>query len=307
LTAYRGQYTPHLTASSRLGAIEGIASLLEEEENYFMRTRVLLTFVALESIANYLAGFPGRKNLVWVSGGFPLVFGFHTDDRWESLGGDRRYSARIGTHEPLQSVPNRNLNTQKVLTFEKECDDTVRALNAADVAVYPVDARGLTTNPNAKNNIATMKEIATGTGGKAYVNRNDLMNSITEAVQDSIVSYTLAYYPKEQNLDGRFRKVRVKVNRPRVSVRHRLGYFDTNNLPFDETAKEAAIREAVWSPLDATAVALEVQLNHKDAADPNALALRLKIDTGNLRLEQRGGPLGGTTRSRSCTNGREGC
>jgi hypothetical protein len=267
----------------------GIAALLEEEANYFKRTRVSMTFAALEAIAQYLAGVSGRKNLLWVSGGFPLAIGdFSNDDRYEALGGDYRYSARIplrGTYTPGPG----NRNTKVTVTFEKELENVSRALNAADVAVYPVDARGLTTNPRAMVNIATMNDLASRTGGKAYYNRNDLMNSIREAVQDSVVSYTLAYYPNEQKSDGHFRKVRVKVNRPGFSVRHRSGYYDAINSPFDENARDAVLRGAVWSPLDATAIPLDAQLETRDAANPDALTLRVRIDTSNLWLEQRGG------------------
>lgn len=296
LAAYRGQYTPDLQASSlgvqtsRLGgAIGGIAALLQEEANYFKRTRALMTFAALEAIAHYLTGVPGRKNLLWVSGGFPLAIGdFADDDKYESLGGDPKYSAQIGHSGRLIGPPS-SRNTKVTVTFEKELENVSRALNAADVAVYPVDARGLTTNPRAMVNIVTLKELAGDTGGRAYYNRNDLMNSIREAVQDSVVSYTLAYYPSEQKSDGRFRKVRVKVNRPGFSVRHRSGYYDAINSPFDEKAREAVIRGAVWSPLDATAIALDAQLETRDAANPDALTLRVKVDTGNLMLEQRDG------------------
>lgn len=290
LAAYRGQYTPDLQASTLNMAMLGINTLLREEANYFKRTRVSMTFNALEAVAQYLAGVSGRKNLLWVSGGFPLAIGdFANDDNWEALGGDSRYSARIGGRSRFDPNLSLSRNTKVQLTFEEERENMTRALNAADVAVYPVDARGLTTNRDAMTNIATMKDLAGSTGGRAYYNRNDLMNSIREAVQDSVVSYTLGYNPSEQSLDGRFRKIRVKVNRPGLSVRHRLGYYDTNNPPSDENAKEAAIREAVWSPLDATAVALDAQLDARDAANLDAVTLRVKVDTSNLSLEQRDG------------------
>jgi hypothetical protein len=244
-----------------------------------MRTRASATLTTLEGIAKYLAGVSGRKNLLWVSGGFPLIFRSDMNDNMQWLGADSRYSARISNRSAYVPGLHHAVTTE---TFEKECRNAIRELSAANVAVYPVDARGLTTNPAAFHNISTMQDLAAGTGGLAYFSRNDLMNSIAEAVQDSAASYTVAYHPSEQNLDGRFRKVRVMVDRPGVSLRYRSGYYDDATPTADEKAKEAAMREAVWSPLDATAVGLDAQFG------PNG-ALRLRIDARSLVLEQRDG------------------
>jgi hypothetical protein len=37
--------------------------------------------------------------------------------------------------------------------------------------------------------------------------------------------YSIAYTPKDLNLDGRFRKIRVQVNQPDVVIRTRPGYY----------------------------------------------------------------------------------
>ncbi len=76
----------------------------------FTTNRILGTLKAIEFIADHLARTPGRKNLIWVSGGFPLFV----------------YS------------PNGGIDA-----FTDEMNETVRAVNDANMAVYPVDARGL--------------------------------------------------------------------------------------------------------------------------------------------------------------------
>lgn len=84
-----------------------------EERAFYMRDRVVGTLNVLKFIAVHLPRVPGRKNLVWLSGAFPLRFG----------GAMSKFSEQFGD----------------------EFDETVRALSDANVAVYPVDARGLTT------------------------------------------------------------------------------------------------------------------------------------------------------------------
>ena len=82
----------------------------QQERAFFMRNRVLGTLDVLKFIADHLAQVPGRKNLLWMSGGFPLTFGY----QW--------------------SVSE---------NFAGDMDATIQALSDANVAVYPIDARGL--------------------------------------------------------------------------------------------------------------------------------------------------------------------
>jgi VWFA-related protein len=273
-------------------AIQGIINTLKEQEYFYKGQRVLTTLKALESIANHLAGVPGRKNLVWVSGSFPLQLGYVEPP--DSARGPSPeisgspYSARYGFgrgRRPRALDPDLSLVKHgRSRTFGKELDRAVRAMNAANLAVYPVDARGLSPNPKAFQNIASMKDLAGKTGGKAYYSTNDIKNSIREAVEDAQLSYTLAYYPSEQKLDGRFRRIKVKVKRPGLVVRHRRGYYDVAEVPSDV---EAVMWDAAWSPLDATGVALEARLAPADKAEPNALLLQLNVNLDSITLEPR--------------------
>src|ERR1035438_1992490 len=77
--------------------------------------RVETTLAALDTIANHLAGMAGRKNVIWLSGDFPLFVGQNADG---SAGRD------------FQS-------------YSDAMQRTVRALNSGGIAIYPVDARGL--------------------------------------------------------------------------------------------------------------------------------------------------------------------
>jgi hypothetical protein len=74
---------------------------------------------AIEAIANHVARIPGRKSLVWVSASFPISIEFDG---------------------PTPSPPGREQRT-----FTQELEHAARALNQANMAIYPVDARGLTS------------------------------------------------------------------------------------------------------------------------------------------------------------------
>src|ERR1700730_8725645 len=84
--------------------------------------RAATTTSAIEAIANHVSHIPGRKNLVWVSASFPISIGFDG----ESLG-----------------QPGREQRS-----FSEDVEHAARTLNQANMAIYPVDARGLMTSSN---------------------------------------------------------------------------------------------------------------------------------------------------------------
>ncbi len=163
------------------------------EAAFYQSRRILDTFSALEAIAGELREIPGRKNLLWVSAGFPLV---------------------IGTPE----------NTAEMRTFGAEMDRAVRALSAANITVYPIDARGVTPG-SPYVTVSTMLELAHETGGKAYYNRNDIHQAVREALDDSRSAYVLTYSPRPLDDDGSYHRIRVETTRPGVQLRYRLGYY----------------------------------------------------------------------------------
>jgi VWFA-related protein len=255
------------------------AEFLEAEQrfaDFIAGTRVTNTLQALESIAEHLAAVPGRKSLIWVSGGFPLMIGFDK---------------------------NRFAEARDKRTFFEEMQRTMRAFNQSNVAIYPVDARGLMTNPSLEasrryappmtdiswtpEHHETMRELAARTGGKAYVNRNDIDGAVREVFADAEVTYTLAYYPAETVAKDTFRDVVVKVSRPGVSVRHRKGYYALPDLDSgDVNAIQAEMRNAVWSPLDATAVAMNARVDLLKTE--NKYSVYTQVDAETISVQQVG-------------------
>ncbi len=130
-----GQSTMDLDASAPTDLQTGngtMDALLEDafqhEANMYMQDRVETTVGALIAIANYAAAFPGRKNLLWVSGSFPFSVGY---DNLQSI-------------VQMINDPKREANiTGQQLMFAEDIERAARALNDANIAVYPVDARGL--------------------------------------------------------------------------------------------------------------------------------------------------------------------
>ncbi|MFN7994020.1 MAG: VWA domain-containing protein [Bryobacteraceae bacterium] len=240
--------------------------------DYYGRDRAFRTIRALIAIANHVEGLPGRKNLIWVSGSFPVSLSVNSVPAPRKTGfGDREASPEV--------------------------ERAARALSKAELAIYPVDARGLIfgqeyvgslKQPEVRNpdttEFATMQMLAERTGGRAFYNNNDLAGALRRATDDTRVTYLLGYYPAHKDWKGKFRKIEVKVNRPEVDLLYKRGYFAQPDEPSDSWYRAQVLESALWSPVDAAGLALTVQAASKAAG---SLELALQVGTGNVNFRRK--------------------
>jgi len=244
------------SGASTLAALRFNTAIADLVTSRIQDYRRLGLLEALQAIAKHLSGLPGRKSIIWLTGAVPLP---------QSLPG----SISKGGSNPL---------------LEENVQQTIRAMNQADVALFPVDARGLFVDPAFKvengareayergaygtglnaMTLVTQAMIYWGdeTGGKAFYNTNDLPNAIRSALDDSQVTYTLGYYPTHGQWDGRYRAIKVRVNMRGVEVRHRQGYFASTAGAESVKKKDrmALLKEVALNPLEATGVGVTVRV-----------------------------------------------
>lgn len=244
--------------------------------------RAETTTSAIEAIANHVARIPGRKSLVWVSASFPISIGFDG----ETL-----------------SQPGREQRT-----FTEEIEHATRALNQANMAIYPIDARGLmalahysaansrpfnTRSPARdlgpdQRNFDTMIVLADRTGGKASYNTNDIEGAVQRAIADGEYTYTLGFYPTHGKWDGKFHELKVHVNEKSLTLRHRKGYFALPDPPAGPEENKAALDAAIGSPVEWTNLNLEVTLKAFDRT-AHTLDVQVGLDTHELSLAPKDG------------------
>jgi VWFA-related protein len=250
--------------------------------------RAETTVSAIEGIANHVAYVPGRKSLVWVSGSFPITIGYDADSLFD-IGREHR-------------------------SFGDALEHAARALNQANMAIYPVDARGLMgpalyspsnargfnpgvsprTSPPIRNlgpdqrNFDTMLMLADRTGGKAFYNTNDIEGAVQHALADGQFTYTLGFYPSHGRWDGKFHELKVRVNQKGLTLRHRKGYFAAPDPPIGVSENKAALDAAVWSPVEWTNLDLQVTLKAFQSSS-RTIELQVGLDTRELLLEPKDG------------------
>jgi VWFA-related protein len=176
-----------------------------------------ITVTALNSLARALAGYPGRKNLIWVSMGFPITL-FP-----EIIYDDPTGCMSCTSPTPATMAMSTSFSSGTGKDFDAEVERVANALMNAQVAVYPVDASGLQKD-NHLNRINTMRSLADHTGGKAFYNRNDVEVGVRTSIDDGSTYYTLEYYPENKTWDGKFRVIQIK-GPAGLSLQYRQGYY----------------------------------------------------------------------------------
>jgi VWFA-related protein len=167
------------------------------------------TLSALNQLARYLAGIPGRKNLIWFGGSFPV--GVRPAGSSDSVA---KYMA--------DSLSGTN-------PVDAQYRETITLLTRARVAIYPADANGLglESRMGAQRwaSRVAMGDIADATGGHAFYNTNGLAQAVDEVTTNGASYYTLAYAPSRGGAHGEYRNIRVQLNGKSYKLAYRHGYY----------------------------------------------------------------------------------
>ncbi|HJX84138.1 MAG TPA: VWA domain-containing protein, partial [Candidatus Angelobacter sp.] len=180
------------------------------------------TLNQLHLLARMLAGYPGRKNVIWLSESFPLVLAPETAAQDSISAASQGGSTTAPTREPttFSAIRDSNVSNSYAALVKKLAD----SLMTAQVAIYPVDSAGLGKDDHLGSQ-HTMSELAYSTGGRAFYNSNDLEVSLRTSLDDGSSYYTLTYYPDNKDWNGKFRTISIKAARPGAKLRYRLGYY----------------------------------------------------------------------------------
>ena len=222
---------PQPNENMALAAVDPINAAMAFQADvtgFLTASRIAMTLEALQQLARYLSDVPGRKNVVWFSGSFPTGI-IPNPDLVDPFGGMR--------------------------DFQEEIRKTSDMLASSQIAVYPVAAEGLISQTAFQaNNVeigerrgtlamqdtmqkmdnesvdrdsshAAMEDIARDTGGKAFYNTNGLSDALTHVVDNGSRYYSLTYSPRNPAMDGKFRRIQVKLLQGKYTLAYRRGYF----------------------------------------------------------------------------------
>lgn len=242
------------------------------------RRREKLTLDALEDLIVHLNGIrEERKAVLTITEGWRIF----TPDK-ELARSDEFSTTRPGDvlGRPPRRQPTETATIGGAPRIECEADKTALALldhsfrlrelsdeaNRGNVTFYPIYARGLVpfdsdigperppsleedrANLSARHD--SLRFLADMTDGTSVINTNNIDGALKRITDDLSSYYLLGYYSTNGKLDGRFRNITVRVNRPGAKVRARRGYRgrtaeDMLNSGSGEPRGDAAVTSAM--------------------------------------------------------------
>ncbi len=240
------------------------------------------TLGALNYIISGMRDLPGRKSLMLVSEGFPIL----------SKSGELSKQTRF-------------INSMKVLAD---------LANRASVVIYTLDPRGLQIPGMASaedeiNNIdrgsvgdralrnreaaysdsqQSLRYLAYETGGFPFINQNNLNNGLKKVMDDQKGYYLIGYQPDSDTFDpkkNKFNKITVKLERPNLKVRYRSGFFGITDEKIRQTNQtpQQKLTAALISPFGANEVNINLySIYYNDYHDRNFIRSLVYIDPKDL-------------------------
>jgi VWFA-related protein len=258
------------------GEDTGAAFVADETEFNIFNTDQKLA--ALEKASRMLAALPEKKALIYFSAGV----------------------SRTGVDNQAQ------------------LEASINAAVKSNVAIYPIDTRGLMADPpgggaskagsrgsgifngsaynsqrsGINNSQETLVTLANDTGGKAFLDSNDITLGITEAQQDIRSYYILGYYTTNSADDGKYRRISVKLNNGMsAKIEAREGYWAAKVWgKMNSSDKEQQLREALSAGDPVTDLPLALQIDYfRVAPTTYFVPVSVKIPGSVVDLAVKGG------------------
>jgi VWFA-related protein len=256
----------------------------------YTNDRDLHTMNAMHAVGDRLANVSGRKNLIWLSPGFPPVT---LDDGGEGVtfGQMDKTAKTLGNAElPLFAMNPLGLVAGGGLRGGGGAGRAGGPISAADIPTPHMSACDDTTQgcaPYARD-FEYSKSLAEDSGGRAFYNTNDLTSAIRKVIDDSAFTYILGYYPDHDKWNGEFREIKVKVSRPGVEVRARKGYYAVADTASAAERDSQKLADTIRSPLESTDLGFDARADGVEVDGVRQLKMKVTVDANQLRIEQRG-------------------
>lgn len=241
---------------------------------------------------------------------------FNTDQKLAALEQASRMLAALPEKKALiyfsSGVSKTGIDNQAQL------EASINAAMKANVAIYPIDARGLMADPpgggaskaasrgtgifngsvynsqraQINDSQETLVTLAEDTGGKAFLDSNDIAAGVKNAQQDLRSYYILGYYSTNSAEDGKYRRITVKLtNGMQAKLEHRPGYWASKTWQkMNGSDKEQQLKEAISAGDPITDLPLALQVDYFRVS-PTAyfVPVSVKIPGSVVALAAKGG------------------
>lgn len=241
-------------------AAELLAQMENNERDFRQDQQVEITEDAFTAIAQFLMPLPGRKNLLWLSGSFPLSVLPETTDNnaYQSLRNYTESQKKVAdllnlSHTAVYAVDVRGLMNNSVFAASSRVNLQPRGggggVTNQPGQVNPMVAQQQKFNASQAAEHATLSNIAAETGGEAFFNTNGLKEAFNKAIEEGSDYYTISYDPTDKKFDGRLRKIRVELSRHGYEVSYRRSYFSDDLASVTHDVDSLGVALALGTPI----------------------------------------------------------
>jgi VWFA-related protein len=214
------------------------------------------TYVALETLANQLAIFPGRRDIVWIANMMPNVWNTKTP-----CNGDWVDCALYVPHLAV-------------------------TLAADNTAVNPLS---YTSSPDPAMT-RDLEQIGLLTGGSSYFG-DEIRAVLTQIERDAAHNCSIFYNPSLDNWDSKFHKVRVTSERKGLKLRVKQRYYALPDKRPDQAKQQPVLAAAFQAPYDDPGIGLRASVT--PGADAKTVQVQFRVDLADLLLHEEGGTFSG--------------
>src|ERR1035437_6852761 len=225
--------------------------------------RLVQSLRALEEIAQSYARIPGRKNLIWVGGGFPTInpTTIDGDDAQEVKDALQHVTdILLDTHVTLYAIDPSS--TSAGMTEITDSSQAAFVLAAGDALSGRFDPFSASTD---------FDRLGPVTGGRVIRGRNDIGKQIASSADLGAHYYTIAYTPSSSSeAEAQYRKIRVVCLRPGLTATTRTGYYSGETQAEKASATAAYdLTTAAETALPLNGIRVTVELDSSPSAPPN--------------------------------------
>ncbi len=201
-------------------------------------------------------------------------------------------------------------------TLQSETSEIVDRATKANIVINTIDARGLYT-PDLMGDIASpaqdsyrtagyktsyrvaaqlaqedvLAQLADGTGGRFFHNRNDVDEAMREAAAAPALSYLLGFSPQNLKIDGRYHALKVALtNKQKYGIQARHGYFAPRSLTDPAEATKQEIQEALFSQDEMRDLPVDLQTQFFKKGEAEArLSVLTHLDVKSIHFRKAEG------------------
>lgn len=252
--------------------------------------QVKKTYKALEDLAGQLAALPGRRDIVWITGGVPRVWDpkNHKCHTLDFVVPPAAQTADTHGIMPANVPVDRAIESGQATGGDwVDCGLYVPhlavTLEKAGTAVNPVShSRDL--NPDASRDL---EQMALLTGGHSYL-REDIPTVLKKVAQNAN-TYTIAYDPSAENWDNKFHQIHIACLRPGVKLQVRERYFALADTRPAADRQKAALVAAFQNPSDIADIGLQAKITPAN----HGSHIEIRIQPSDILLRERNGQFEG--------------